>query len=164
VKTIWSLLVTVVAFLGACPLGAEAEDGSWKLPNLNPFSTKGQPPTAGRAGGAANTGLRMPSLWPKSASANKPTQQPTMLKKMTTSSKQFFAKTADAINPWDDANDNPLPNASGSRSAFSQATTRKKKEEPSRSLIPASWWSSDPPDDGRDKNVNDFLSRPRPGY
>lgn len=161
-KTRFAAVLTVVLLIVACPLLAPAEESSWKLPNLNPFSAKGKPPTASRASGAKSAGWRMPKLWPSTPAARKPTNQPSTIQKMTTGTKQFFSKTADALNPWDDENDDRVERASGSNSAISRAT-KKKKEESSGSLLPASWWSSDEKDD-RDKNVNDFLSRPRPGY
>ena len=160
VNTRYLSLWIAAAIIVACADCVPAEESSWKLPNLNPFASKGQPPTAARAPKAASTGWRMPKLWP-GASAKRPTGQPTSLQKMTTGTKQFFSKTADALNPWDDANDQPPARASGSNSAISRAT-KKKKESTSSGLSPASWWSSDEKDD-RDKTVNDFLSRPRPG-
>jgi hypothetical protein len=140
---------------------ARAEESAWKLPNLNPFASKAQPPTAARAPKAGGASWGMPRLWPKSSAAKRPTGQPTTMQKMTKGTKQFFSKTADALNPWDDEKEQPAPRASGSNSAISRAT-KKKKESSSSGLLPASWWSSDE-DEGRDRTVNDFLSRPRPG-
>jgi hypothetical protein len=164
VKTRFALPLIAVTMIVLCPLFATGEESSWKFPNLNPFASKGQPPTTSRASGAKSAAWRMPKLWPKSTPARKPTQQPSTMQKMTTGTKQFFSKTADALNPWDDANDNQVRKASGSNSAFSQATKKKKPDESSNSLLPASWWSSEDKDSGRDKDVNAFLSRPRPGY
>jgi hypothetical protein len=154
--TLW-IAIAIVIF---CVDFTTAEESSWKLPNLNPFGSKGQPPTAARAPKSGGSTWKMPKLWPGS-SAKRPTGQPTMLQKATTGTKQFFSKTADALNPWDDANDQPPPRPSGSNSAFSRAT-KKKKESTGSGLSPASWWTSEEKDD-RDKTVNDFLSRPRPG-
>jgi hypothetical protein len=155
-----SLLIAAAAvFAGAS--AAPAEESSWKLPNLNPFTSKAQPPTAARAPKSGGSSWGLPRLWPKTSAAKRPTGQPSTIGKMTTGTKQFFSKTADALNPWDDANDRPAPRASGSNSAISRAT-KKKKESSGSGLLPASWWSSDE-DEGRDRTVNDFLSRPRPG-
>jgi hypothetical protein len=161
VNTRYVSLWIAVAIIVACAGHVPAEESSWKLPNLNPFASKGQPPTASRAPKSNSVGWKMPKLWPSTSAAKRPTGQPTSLQKMTSGTKQFFSKTADALNPWDDANDAPPQRASGSNSAFSRAT-KKKKESTSSGLSPASWWSSDEKD-GRDKTVNDFLSRPRPG-
>jgi hypothetical protein len=151
-----------VAIAVLAPLPAFAEDNGWNLPNLNPFSSKGKPPTASRTA-KSNSGWKLPRLWPSNSNARRPTNQPGALEKMTTGTKQFFSKTADALNPWDDENDDRVHKPSGSNSAFSR-TTSKKKEESSSFLSPASWWSSEEKSSGRDKTVNDFLSRPRPGY
>ena len=161
VNTRFVSLGIVVAIVLAGTDFALAEEGGWKLPNLNPFASKGQPPTASRASKSGGAGWRMPKLLP-STSAKRPTGQPTALQKMTSGTKQFFSKTADALNPWDDANDAQPQRASGSHSAFSRATSKKKKESDSggSGLLPASWWSSE--EDTKDKTVNDFLSRPRP--
>lgn len=145
----------VIAGVSAAP----AEESAWKLPNLNPFASKAQPPTAARA--PKSGGGSLPRIWPKSSATKRPTGQPTALDKMTRGTKQFFSKTADALNPWDDEKERSAPRASGSNSAISRAT-KKKTESSGSGLLPASWWSSDEKDP-RDKTVNDFLARPRPG-
>ena len=154
-------LLIAAAILFAGISAAPAEESAWKLPNLNPFASKAQPPTAARAPKAGGSSWGLPRLWPKTSAAKRPTGQPTALDKMTRGTKQFFSKTADVLNPWDDETDQPAPRPSGSNSAISRAT-KKKNESSGSGLLPASWWSSDEPD-GRDKTVNDFLSRPRPG-
>jgi hypothetical protein len=75
---------------------------------------------------------------------------------MTAGTKTMFAKTADALNPFDDANDNKPVRATGSKNAARQASAKKK--EASGSWLPSLW----PAEEKQDKSVNDFLSRPRP--
>lgn len=140
----WMLIVT----------SAVAEDSGWKMPNLNPFSGK----TA--TSNPATSGWKMPKLWPQTTAPKMRPAQPSTLSKMTQGTKTFFSKTADAINPWDDK---PAPQQSitGSKSIFTKQRQAAKKESKSSGVLPASWWGNDK-DDGRDKSVNEFLSRPRP--
>jgi hypothetical protein len=127
------------------------------MPNLNPFASKtttAAPPTSG---------WKMPKLWPKkTAAAPKRKSNPSStLGKMTSGTKSFFSKTADAINPWDDK-PAPPPKITGSNSIFTQQRqAAQKKESSSGSVLPASWWGSDT-NNGKPKSVNDFLSQPRP--
>ncbi len=136
---------------------SDAEDAGWKMPGLNPFASKTAttaPPTSG---------WKMPKLWPKTSAAPKRrSNQPSTLSKMTSGTKNFFSKTADAINPWDDK-PAPPPKITGSNSIFTQQrqAAQKKKEASSGSVLPASWWGGDKKD-SKPKSVNDFLSQPRP--
>ena len=140
------------------------EGGGWKMPNLNPFSRKGAPPTSARI--TDDTSWKMPNLLPTTTTkttapksySNKPkAQAPSTWQKMTTGTKTVFAKTADALNPFDDANDNKPVRVTGSKNAFRQASAKKKAE--SSSWLPSLW---KPQEEKRPTSVNDFLSQPRP--
>jgi len=155
-------LLIVAAFLLAFAYPALGDDGGWKMPNLNPFSQKTKTTTTARAGKPPTSGLHMPSLWPSTTPARSQPNQASTLQKMTTGTKTFFSKTADALNPWDKPQPAPPPKPSGSNSAFSQATA-KKKDSQNTSLLPSWPWGSKKEDD-RPKDVNGFLSQPRPGY
>ena len=153
----------VVCLLLAIPLLAVADDGGWKMPNLNPFSQKTTTRTPARTAKPPTSGWHMPSLWPSTKRAQSKSNQPSSWQKMTTGTKNLFSKTADALNPWDSK---PQPSAppkpSGSNSAFSQASAKKKATQ-NTSLLP-SWLGGGKKEDDRPKDVNDFLSQPRPGY
>jgi hypothetical protein len=144
-----------------------AEDGGWKLPNLNPFSTTTKPPTSGRVSSPPTSGLKMPkvpNLLPQTtAKPARKSNQPTTWKRMTSGTQNLLNKTADALTPWD--NNKKLtvtPNITGSNTAFTRSSNGAKKAatEKSGSVLPASWWGSEKRNEP--KTVNDFLSQPRP--
>jgi hypothetical protein len=129
------------------------------MPNLNPFGKKNGPPTS--SGG----GWKMPSLWPQMSptSAPKQTTSPSAWQRMQTGTRNFWSKTADAINPFDDANDNlQQPDPTGRNSAFRQATMSKGANQKSKSFLPS--WSGQDKADNKPKTVQDFLAQPRPGF
>jgi hypothetical protein len=147
------LAIAVVVTIAAAT--AAAEDAGWKFPNLNPFAAK-QP-----SGNPATSGWKLPRLWPQTSAGKRSAKQPSTLSKMTRGTKSFFSKTADVINPWDDKTA-PQQQITGSKSIFTkQGQAARKKESNSSGVLPASWWGGEK-DDGRDKSVNEFLSRPRP--
>jgi len=152
--------IVAILIAATSPLASSAADGDWKMPNLNPFSSTGKPPTAGRVSDPPTSGWHMPKLLPKTAPARRKANQPTAWNKMTSGTQNFFSKTADALNPWDKKQPQPQPKISGSNTAFTHNKTAKP-EPKSGSILPASWWSSDKKDQPP-KSVNDFLSQPRP--
>ena len=156
-------LLIVAAFLLAFAYPALGDDGGWKMPNLNPFSQKTKTTTTAWTGKPPTSGWHMPKLWPSTTTAQTKPNQPSTMQKMGTGTKNFFSKTADALNPWDNAQPAaPPPKPSGSNSAFSQATA-KKKDTQSTSLLPSWPWGAKA-EDKKDNDVNAFLARPRPGY
>jgi len=144
----------VLALVGST---AAAADGGWTMPNLNPFAAKSKTPASARSH-AATSGWHMPSLWPAPTTAKRKSNQPSTWSKMTTGTKSFFSKTADALTPGDSSKTNSAPKITGSNSIFSHQAP--KKEEKSSSILPTSWWTSDKTDEP--KSVNEFLARPRP--
>jgi hypothetical protein len=154
----------VVALLAAgLTLPACGEESNWKMPNLNPFASKGK---SASTSNAPTSGWKMPKMWPSgsgnAAARAKPRQsnQPSTISKMTNGTKEFFSKTADTLTPWD--NDKPKAPAgkvSGSNSFWSQSTSKTKKA--SDGVAPASWWSGEKKNE-QPKTVGDFLSQPRP--
>jgi hypothetical protein len=157
-----SLIVIVFTFVSS---SVAADEGGWKVPNLNPFSGGSHPPASGGAGQAPTSGWKAPRLWsPTPAESKKRTghavNQPSTWNRATNGTQSFFSKTADALNPWDKKQPAAPPKLTGSNSIFTNkgATRPAKKDD---SVKPASWWSSDkksePP-----RTVNGFLSQPRP--
>jgi len=140
-----------------------AEGGGWKLPNLNPFSRKGAPPTSAHI--SDDSGWKMPNLLPMTstktttsrAALKQKANAPSAWQKMASGTKSMFAKTADALNPFDDANDNQPVRVTGSKNKFQQASAKKKAG--SSSWLPSLWSQEE---EQQDKSVNEFLSRPRP--
>ena len=166
-----ALLFVVVVIVAALPAVMLAEDGAWKMPNLNPFSQKGKPPTSARAASTSNSGWHWPSLWSSSSTKKAKTnsKQPTALQNVTKGTKQLFSKTADALNPWDDAQAKQAqpPKVTGSNTVFSQASNSKAKAKDSNntSLIPSWPWGANADANAKEqkpKTVTDFLSQPRP--
>jgi len=153
----------VVVFVSASAFTA-ADDGGWSLPNLNPFSQKGKPPTSSRAASKKNSAWQWPKLWSaQKTTAKTKSKQPSAVQKVTNNTKQLFSKTADALNPWDDAADNQAPPArpTGLNTPFSQASAKKSSDSPSNTSLIPSWPWGDKAKDDRPKTVNDFLSQPR---
>ena len=113
-----------ICLLGlALPVAGRGEEGGWKMPNLNPFSSKSKPQTAARAASPPTSGWKMPKLWPAptAATPRKKPSQPSAWSKMTSGTKNFFAKTADALTPWDNNKPAPpQPSVTGSNSYFTQ--------------------------------------------
>jgi len=152
-----------VCLLIAAPLIAVADDSNWKMPNLNPFSQKSKSNATARAGKPPTSGWHMPTLWPSTSTAPAKSNQPGTLQKMSTGTKNFFSKTADALNPWDNKSQAaPPPKPSGSKSAFSQASAKKKQTQ-NTSMLPSWPWGAKA-EEKKPKTVTDFLSQPRPGF
>jgi hypothetical protein len=155
-------ITSVVGLLGvALPLAVAAEEGGWKMPHLNPFSSKAKPATAPRTAAPPTSGWKMPKLLPSPAAATpkrKP-NQPSTWSKMSSGTKSSFSKTADALTPWDNKPATPQPSVTGSNSYFTQKGAGKP-ESKTGGVSPASWWNT--PKDEQPKSVNEFLSRPRP--
>jgi len=154
------ILLIAALLIIAWPLASSAADGSWSMPNLNPFSSKGKPPTSTRAGNPPTSGWHMPNLLPGNATAKKKPAQSSSWQKMNNSSKTFFSKTADALNPWDKKTPAPPTKITGSNTAFTH-NKPAKPEAKSSSILPTSWWTSDKKDSSP-KSVNEFLSQQRP--
>jgi hypothetical protein len=164
VRSSLSFVATVLLAIVA-PLAAVGDDGSWKMPNLNPFAGKGK--TASRPSNAPTSGWHMPKLWQTTKSPvrprTRPASQPSTLSKMSTGTQQFFAKTADTLTPWDNKKPAPPPKITGSNSIFTQQNKmadKKSTTKESSGIAPASWWSSEK--SSSPKSVNEFLSQPRP--
>jgi hypothetical protein len=159
-----SALAAVLSLaLVASPALAE---GGWGLPSLKPFAKKAGPPTSARVSDGSG-GLKMPTMpkmWPTSGKTivKKPAG-PSAWQKMKSGTKSFMTKTADVLNPFDDAEDNePQPQITGSNSYFSQAANGKSADKKPSTFLP-SWWSG-AEEDPEPKTVSDFLALPRPGY
>jgi hypothetical protein len=140
---------------------ARADDGGWKMPNLNPFSGDGHAAMGNGAAQPPTSGWKAPKLWPQAPTQSKrAANKPATHNRAKSGTQNIFSKTAEALNPWDKKQPAPPPKLTGSNSVFTHKSTTKpaKKDD---SVKPASWWSSEkksePP-----KTVNDFLSKPRP--
>jgi hypothetical protein len=153
----------VLAVIVVSPRFSLAEESGWKMPGLS--SSTAKPPTSGRASDPPTSGWKMPkmpNLWPQTAAKPKRRSNQTTWNRMTSGTQTFFNKTADALTPWDNKKPAATPNITGSNTAFTRNNRAKKSstEEKSSSILPASWWGSEKPDEPR--TVNEFLARPRP--
>jgi hypothetical protein len=146
------------------PANCGAAEGGWGLANLNPFKGKSGPPTSTRTSNPPTSGWKWPSLWTESSTTTMPRAKPagpSTLQKMNATTKSFFSKTADALNPWDDGPE-PEPKLTGSR-GFRRASGAN--EEPTSSFLPSwSWLGGGEEEEKKPKTVNDFLMQPRPDY
>lgn len=132
----------------------------WKWPQLNPFPRKPKPPVSARVSDTPGQGWKMPSLWPSSTPSSSPAQ-PSLWGKMTSSTKNFFTKTADVLTPWDNKPASPPRSVTGSNSVFTNNGNRSSATQEKRgSILPASWWSNEKKE--QPKSVSEFLSQPRP--
>ena len=130
------------------------------MPNLNPFKKAG-PPTSARV--SDSSGFKMPKLWPSSGSIVKKQSGPSTWQKFKSGTKSAWNKTADVLNPFDDAKDKEEPiQITGSNSFVSQAASRKDAEKKSSTFLP-SWWTGEE-EKAKPKTVSDFLALPRPGF
>lgn len=158
------LAVLIGSSLVAVPGLASAEGGF--LSGLNPFNYTRQKKAPVSARANQSSGWGMPKLWPGgSNTAQRKPAGPSTWQRVTTGTKNLVSTTADTLNPFNDANDNPPPPAlTGSNTMFSQASNSKKAEEKSGfSLIPSWPWGAKE-EEKRPKTVNDFLMQDKPGY
>jgi hypothetical protein len=136
-----------------------AADG-WKMPNLNPFAKKSATPTSARV--SDSSGWSMPKLWPSSKKTTTVKRGPSTWQKVSSGTKSMMNKTADFLNPFDDAEDNPEPQITGSNSYFSQVANRKQEEKKPSTFLP-SWWSGEE-EEQKPRTVQDFLRQERPQF
>ena len=152
--------ILVATLLVALAAPAALAEGGW---SLNPFAKKSGPPTSTRVSDTTG-GWKMPQMWPSTGKTivKKPAG-PTAWQKIKGGTKSFMSKTADFLNPFDDAAEKePELQITGSNSYFSQAANGKPAEKKASSFVP-SWWSGG--EEKKDvKTVQDFLSLPRPGF
>lgn len=172
-----------VLFLSAHAAHAQAPTSGWRMPNLNPFAGNSNAPannygnTGGRStfskvvdpfGLIPGTGAGKTST----ASWSQPPQQPSTWQKMTTGTKKMAdgtkkmaSQTADFLNPFDDANDQPAAqnnNFTGNNSAFNrQANRRQAQGTENKGWFSGLTGSQQQPEE-EPKSVNGFLSRKRP--
>jgi hypothetical protein len=161
-------LLLAAALVAVTPLSLLGDDG-WHMPNMNPFGSATAAPSATHRAQPPTSGWKMPKLLtqskpqPKTQLKTRPHQRSTW-QNMTSGTQKALSKTADALTPWDNKQPAPPPKLSGSNSVFTnKSTTIPAKKD--TSVKPASWWGSDKTGEakkpGKDKTVNEFLSRPR---
>jgi hypothetical protein len=161
----WFTKLCAAAILSLLLPGIAAAE--WKMPNLNPFSTSKTPPRSavGNQGDSGwgwwpgNQQQKSTSLWPTRPQGNPsiwPQNSQSTWTRMTNGTKQAFAKTADFLNPFDDANDRPSYNPTGSQGIKSSSPKTADKTP---------WYAPFPnPEPERPKTVTDFLKQTRPGF
>jgi hypothetical protein len=163
VKTLLYIPAILAALFIIGPAPAMAE--GWGMPKLNPFAKQKNARATASVSDAPVSGWKWPKLWPSKAAGMQPRTSrpaaPSTWQKMTAGTKSAMSKTADALNPFDDANDNqPRPGITGSNTVFSQAS--KNKESKGRSFLPSWPWGKE--ESSKPKDVNSFLSQPRPDF
>src|SRR4051794_34657832 len=90
-----------ITFAAVCSR-AYADDGGWKMPNLNPFSSSSHAPTSSGAGQPPTSGWKAPKLWSQTpAQSKRAATKPATHNRAKSGTQNIFSKTADALNPWD---------------------------------------------------------------
>lgn len=146
---------------------AQAPTSGWRMPNLNPFAAKTNAPVG--PGGRSTTakvldpfGL-IPGTGGRTSNASfGQQQQPSTWQKMTTGTKKAASRTADFLNPFDDAKPQTRnENLTGSNSAFNQHANRRKNAGATekKSWLPG---FGAPQAEEKPTSVNGFLAQPRP--
>ena len=126
-----SILVGACLLLTFAALGI-ADDQSWSLSKLNPFSktTSTKPMTNGRKA-----------------------TPPSTLDKVSSGTKKVLAKTNETINPWAKKS-----SPTTSRTSNKQPANRPKAAE-KKSFLSSMWPAKEEP---KPKTVSEFLAQPKP--
>jgi len=163
------LLRPVFAALILCLLTSRS-NAEIKIPNLNPFAKKSTIPEPPKRAESKSGPLTLPKLPTVNLFPKKKPGEPSTLEKMNRSTKAFFTKTADVLNPF---NDKPKESrvaqrsVTGSRSMFTSDAYKQKEEKKSGFFpfsIPSPFKSKDvEPKKKYEKprGVNDFLKQQR---
>lgn len=85
--------------------------------------------------------------------------EPSAWSRMTTGTKNLFSKTADVLNPFDDADDKKAAAAPSWRNG---SRSKAKPKEKKGLSLPT--WLGGQPEEERPQTVNDFLALPRPSF
>ncbi|GAA4422831.1 hypothetical protein [Bremerella cremea] len=108
---------------------------------------------------AASAEWYNPLSWTSSsASSKKKSKEPSTLQKFNQGTKDFFSKSADFLNPFDDADDKKKTNT---RYQYNGGYRSSKKKEESSWF--GSWFQSDP-EPRPAETISDFLDAPRPEF
>jgi len=96
-----------------------------------------------------------PMSW-MSSSSKKKSKSPSTLSKINTNTKNFFTKTADYMNPFNDADDHKKKQRYSYNGGY---RNKQKQDEPG-------WfdWMYTEPDPGPPQTVSDFLDMERPKF
>ncbi len=145
------IAIAIVAH-GLLPAITLAE--GWKMPNLNPFARKDSHPANVRLADEEKDAWWKPKL-PSLAGRSRSNKHPSTWSRMSRGTKSAWAKTTDALNPFDDEDDNPKP-VTGYNTAFTRPSTRKETAKKS------SWWPWTAAEPKRPETVQDWMSLERP--
>lgn len=156
--------VIVASFLGAACLMAQvaaAEESGWKMPNLNPFQSQDKPARKRPAPPSRNDSslLKLPQLptpalpsWGRKDTPSKRSvrsNQPSSVDRMTKSTTDFFAKSYDALTPWDNGPKKP-------------ATRQMSRKKSTKAPAWPDWLAKDKSTKARSTTTpSDFLRLPR---
>lgn len=99
-----------------------------------------------------------PWTWGQTSAKKKVTrQEPSTLQKVNHSTKQFFVKTADFLNPFDDSDSKPKHQRTSYSSGYSALKSSKNS-----SWGFGSWFAPEPAPPP--ETVSDFMALPRPKF
>ncbi|RCS42151.1 hypothetical protein DTL42_20180 [Bremerella cremea] len=98
-----------------------------------------------------------PLSWGSSPAPAKKSTGPSTLQKINNGTKDFFYKSADFLNPFDDAEDEKPTRRTTYRGGYHSASKKKQQES-------SSWfggWFSTEPEPAPPQTVSEFLDLPR---
>ncbi|PQO34300.1 hypothetical protein DTL21_12265 [Bremerella cremea] len=99
-----------------------------------------------------------PLTWGSSTSAPKKPKGPSTFQKINNGTKDFFYKSADFLNPFNDGDDAKTTKRTSYNGGY--RSTSKKQED-------SSWfggWFSSEPEPGPPQTVSEFMDLPRPKF
>ena len=127
-----------------------AADG-WNLLAWNPFDRDIEEPRASAR--VTDTGASIGASRAAARPVARRAQDPSVWTKMNRGTKSFFAKTKDAINPWDDE-------PQRSRSTGTRYRSRSHQDDRNQSFLGSLF--NPEPEPKRIETVKDWLDQPRP--
>ena len=138
----------VLAWIAVAGSGLAAD--GWNLLAWNPFDREGEPPRASAR--VTDAGASIGASRAAARPAARRTEDPSVWTKMNRGTKSFFAKTKDALNPWDDESQR-------SRATGPRYSSRSYEDEDQSFL--GSLFNPEP-EPKRIETVKDWLDQPRP--
>ena len=142
-----SLVVFTVAVVFLCLGTSSPADDGWKFPSINPF--KSEPTRSSARPSNSSSWWGMPKLpgFSSTPTGRPGTKKPSMVSKMTRSTKSAMSKTYDVLTPWD----NSKPR---------KPTTQMRNSNSESQGGFFGWFS--PKEEPKIQTVNDWLNQPRP--
>jgi hypothetical protein len=144
---------------GVLIAGIANGESTWKLPNLNPFAKKAAPVPDNGLPDQHTSVFTMPTmnaLPGVKATRTRQPERPSGWSKLASSTKSFWHKTKQALNPWSKSDDKKDRNDAA---RFQLGLDRNKPEKKS---FFAGWLTPKEEEPQRPQSVAEWLAQPRP--